>query len=134
MERRVSVKVQTYPDDAKRAFIELRDLIFNLAEKTNSGRVSESLKWNEPSYTVKAGSPIRIDWKEKKPANIYLFFNCQTSLVETFREVYPHALSFEGNRAIVIDLAKPLPIEAITQCILLALTYHNVKNLPLLGV
>ncbi|EIZ9933121.1 DUF1801 domain-containing protein, partial [Vibrio parahaemolyticus] len=35
---------------------------------------------------------------------------------------------------IVLSLSKPLPEKVIKSCLELALTYHQRKNLPLLGV
>ncbi|GAA59686.1 hypothetical protein P20652_1550 [Pseudoalteromonas sp. BSi20652] len=47
--------------------------------------------------------------------------------------MHSHTLTFEGNRAIVLNSEKPLPEHPVKECIKLALTYHKVKRLPLLG-
>ncbi|CAH9049975.1 hypothetical protein PSECIP111951_00091 [Pseudoalteromonas holothuriae] len=129
----VEVKFENYPASVRPALDELRAIILDVAKDIGAGAVEESLKWGEPNYRVKSGSPIRIDWKLKSPDNYYLFFNCNTKLVDTFRQIYSGLLQFEGNRAIVLKLNHPLPIHAIKHCIELALTYHKVKHLPLLG-
>ena len=41
---------------------------------------------------------------------------------------------FDGNRAIVFDKSDKLPSTELKHCISLALTYHSVKHLPMLGV
>ena len=97
------------------------------------GEVEESLKWGEHSYSVKTGSPIRTDWKLKSPNQYYLFFNCQTKLIDTFRELHNDTLEFQGNRAIVLSLSSSLPEAEIKNCLELALTYQQRKHLPLLG-
>ena len=56
-----------------------------------------------------------------------------TSLVDTFRELYGDVFMFEGNRAIVFGEADEIPVAELKHCISLALTYHRVKRLPLLG-
>lgn len=122
-----------YPEDARKKLLDLRTLILNIASELELGEVEETLKWGEPSYSVKSGSPIRIDWKLKSPSNYYLFFNCKTTLVDTFRELHVDTLAFQGNRAIVLRLHDDLPEQAIKQCITLGLTYQKVKHLPLLG-
>ena len=119
-----------YPQATKSTLIKLRELIYTVAQEQNLGAVEESLKWGEPSYNVINGSSIRID---SKGASCYLFFHCQSKLVSTFRELYSHNLTFEGNRAIVLNSEKPLPEYPLKACIKLALTYHSVKRLPLLG-
>lgn len=133
MESPIKDKFNQYPDDIKPLLTDLRELIIECAKQLNSGKVEESLKWGEPSYSVKDGSPIRIDWKAKTPELYYMFFNCNTKLVDTFRELYADVLKFEDNRAIVIDTSCPAPKEDIKHCIELALRYQKIKHLPLLG-
>ncbi|RBM32414.1 DUF1801 domain-containing protein [Vibrio tarriae] len=111
-----------YPENARIRLEELRNLVFQIASELELGEVDETLKWGEPSYSVKAGSPLRMDWKQKSPDNYYLFFNCQTKLVDTFRELYGEELVFQGNRAIVLTLSSPLPETVIKSCLKLALT------------
>ncbi|EJE4169143.1 DUF1801 domain-containing protein [Vibrio parahaemolyticus] len=134
MDKVVKDRFDEYPENARVRLEELRSLVFQVASELELGEVDETLKWGEPSYSVKTGSPLRMDWKLKSPNNYYLFFNCQTKLVATFRELYGDELVFQGNRAIVLSLSKPLPETVIKSCLELALTYHQRKNLPLLGV
>jgi len=129
----VEKKFQSYPQHVRTKMDQLRALILSTAEEIQTDDVQESLKWGEPTYTVKSGSPIRIDWKENSPDNYYMFFNCQTILVETFRELYSKELQFDGKRAIVLSLADDIPVQAIKHCAELALNYKNIKSLPLLG-
>ncbi|EOW9225170.1 DUF1801 domain-containing protein [Vibrio vulnificus] len=134
MDKVIKDHFDEYPDNARVRLEELRNLVFQVASELELGEVDETLKWGEPSYSVKTGSPLRMDWKLKSPNSYYLFFNCQTKLIDTFRELYSDELVFQGNRAIVLSLSKPLPETVIKSCIELALTYHQRKNLPLLGV
>lgn len=133
MDRVVRNCFDAYPDNARIRLEELRSLILNVASELALGKVEESLKWGEPSYSVKTGTPIRMDWKLKSPNHYCLFFNCQTKLVDTFRELYGEVLEFQGNRTIVLSLSKPLPETTIKHCIELALTYQQRKHLPLQG-
>ncbi len=133
MDTAIKAHFDTYPENARARLMQLRAFIYELAEQLTSNTVEESLKWGEPSYRVKSGSPIRMDWKQKTPDHYYLFFHCQTKLVDTFRELYGEQLRFEGNRAIVLPLTQPLPEAPIRHCLTLALTYQQRKHLPLLG-
>ena len=133
MDDDVADKFNDYPKEVKPNLLELRSLILMVAAELDLGAVEETLKWGEPSYSVKSGSPVRIDWKLHSPNNYYLYFNCQTKLVDTFRELYSDILTFQGNRAIVLQLSEPLPEGTVKHCIELALTYHKIKHLPLLG-
>ncbi|USD66421.1 DUF1801 domain-containing protein [Vibrio sp. SCSIO 43136] len=133
MNEAVSKLWSGYPQEAKNYLSTLRKLIHEVAHQLQLEAVEESLKWGEASYLAKTGSPIRIDWKLKTPAHCYLYFNCQTKLVDTFRELYGDLLVFQGNRAIVLPLSESLPEKQLRHCIELTLTYQQRKNLPLLG-
>ncbi|MCG9680821.1 DUF1801 domain-containing protein [Vibrio sp. Isolate24] len=133
MNKVVKDRFDEYPENARVRLAELRNLVFQIASELELGEVEETLKWGEPSYSVKTGSPLRMDWKLKSPNNYYLFFNCQTKLVDTFRELYGEELVFQGNRAIVLSLSEPIPERVIKSCLESALTYQQRKNLPLLG-
>lgn len=133
MNKAVQERFDEYPEEARLRLEVLRSYIYELADVLALGQVEESLKWGEPSYRVKSGSPIRMDWKATSPQHYCLFFHCQTKLVDTFRALHGDELVFEGNRAIVLDVPQPIPEFAIKHCLELALTYHQRKNLPLLG-
>ena len=133
MDKLVKNRFEEYPENVRLRLEELRALILKLSSDLKLGEVEETLKWGEPSYSVKTGSAIRIDWKLKTPNQYYLFFNCQTKLIDTFRELHNGTLEFQGNRAIVLSLSNSLPDAAIKNCLELALTYQQRKHLPLLG-
>jgi Domain of unknown function (DU1801) len=134
MEISVAKKYESYPDNAKIFFMKIRAVIFEVAENEGLGDVEETLKWGEPSYLVKGGSTIRVDWKPKFPNQLSVYFNCKTSLVETFREIFGDTFQYEGNREIVFLMFKKLPLTEFKTCISLSFRYHKIKNLPLLGM
>ena len=134
MNQAVFEKIQAYPDNVKIKLTYLRSLVFSVAtESENIGDVSESLKWGVPSFSTSSGSPVRIDWKASNPNYVGLYFHCGTKLVGTFRELYDDVFLFEGNRALLLRLSDDTPEEELKECILMALTYHQIKQLPLLG-
>ena len=128
----IAEKIETYPEVAKSQFLEIRSLIFEIAKHNKLGQIEETLKWGQPSYLCKSGSTVRMDWQQKNSDNIEMFFNCKTILVETFKEIFKDELTYKGNRVVVVSLLRPIPIELQT-CILMALNYHQLKKLPLLG-
>ena len=133
MEAIVEKAIESYPAQAKTLFVQLRQIILQVAEENSLGLIEESLKWGEPSYLAKGGSAVRIGWKSKFPDQCFVFFNCQTSLVETFKEIYGDVFRYEGNRAIVCSLSQNLPEKELKHCLFLSLQYHKLKHLPLLG-
>nr|WP_295768909.1 DUF1801 domain-containing protein [Rhodoferax sp.] len=120
-----------YPPKCSKRLLALRQLIFDTATITGVGKLEETLKWGEPAYITaqsKSGSTIRIAWKAKTPSQYGIYFNCQAMLIETFTTLFPGGgFKFEGNRAIVFDVADALPKEELAFCIAAALTYHLKK-------
>ena len=96
------------------------------------GELEEALRWGEPAYLTPSGtgSTIRLGPVRGMSDEFALFFNCQTTLVETFRQWFPQGLRFEGNRSIVFRVDEPLPAEAVAECVEAALTYHRRSVLP----
>jgi hypothetical protein len=130
----VDAVFSAYPKPVKAKLLALRRLIFDTAKATAGvGALEETLKWGQPSYLTpetKSGSTIRID-RLKSSANQYaVYFHCQTDLVETFREMYPTELSYEGNRSIILNAEDAIPEAELRHCVALALTYHLKKRKP----
>jgi len=111
----------------------VRDLILSVAKQDGIPDITETLKWGEPSYISKVGSTIRIDWKAKYPDQYCIYFNCKTSLIETFKEIYGDTFTYEGNRAIVFKINEVLPHKELAHCISMSLRYKKIKHLVLLG-
>ena len=122
----ITEKFASYPSKTRSNLMNLRKLIFEVASKTKGvGKLEEVLRWGEPSYLTtesRSGSMIRID-RFKSEGKYAMYFHCQTSLVDTFRGIYPE-LTYQGNRAIVFDDNEKIPVKKIKHCILLALTYN----------
>jgi len=129
----------SYPKVAQDKLYAIRELIFAVAKEQNLGKISESLKWGEASYTCAKGSPIRIDWKAKQAQSISIYVNCKTSLIETISarirlaSTTGERLHLIGSREIRFPLNETLPQEEIKFCLSLALRYHRIKHLPSLG-
>ena len=122
----------TYPAPIRTKLMALRQLIFETAAQTSGvGELEETLKWGEPAYLTsktKSGSTLRIAYKANKPSQYVMYFNCQTTLVETFRTMFPNDFQFEGNRALVFELSQKPPKKELAWCIAAALTYHRHRQ------
>ena len=131
----VRAKFDDYPPAIRTKLLRLRLLILETAREHDLlATLQESLKWGEPSYLANGGSAVRIDWKPALPDRYAMYFQCQTSLVATFREVHGGVFEFEGNRAIVFARSAAIAVKPLKHCVSLALRYHHLKRLPLLGV
>ncbi|MDB4584760.1 DUF1801 domain-containing protein [Draconibacterium sp.] len=123
-----------YPKFVQHQLFHLRELVLSVASEIEGlEKLEETLKWGEPSYLTKHGSTIRMDWKEKNPEQFAIYFKYTSGLVPTFKTIYKDKFNFEGNRAIVFKINEKIPDIELTHCILMALTYHKIKHLPLLG-
>ncbi len=128
----VEAVFKAYDDDVREKLVDLRKLIFEVAATTPGvGTLEETLKWGQPSYLTpetRSGSTIRIDRVKSAPDKYAMYFHCQTSLVETFRQLYPDDLAFAGNRAVMFDVNQGIAEEPLRHCVALALTYHSNKT------
>ena len=132
---KVLKKFQSYPKEMRLKLLRLRQLILDVALKNKEiGELEETLKWGEPSYLTDDGSTVRIDWKESNPEKYAIYFNCNTKLISTFKEIYSDKFNFEGDRAIVFHKNDKVPEKELKHCIALSLQYHKIKHLPMLGL
>ena len=121
-----------YPEGFPKKLQYLRQLIIDTAIEIGIPELEETLKWGQPSYLAKKGSTVRLGWK--KSNNHYaIYFKCTSKLVPTFRVIYEDTFNYEKNRAIEFTLTDEVPVAALKHCISMALQYHQVKHLPLLG-
>jgi len=128
----IDAVMRGYSSAVQPALTQLRDMVRDVADGLPEiGELVETLKWGQPSFLPKrarVGTTIRMDAISDDPPRIALYVHCQTSLVETFRELYPDVLTFEGNRAVVLDASSPLPEKELRHCIEMALIYHKAKR------
>ena len=132
---RVKEVFKKHPKPYGKKLKHLRKLILETASEIESiHELEETLKWGEPSYlVVKKGRTIRLNRRKNIPNQYAIYFKCTSKLVTTFKEIYGDTFSYEKTRAIVFNLDEEIPEKELKHCISLALTYHLVKNLPLLG-
>jgi hypothetical protein len=125
----VQAVFDSYPAGLRKKLLKLRQLIIDTAAITPGvGALTETLKWGEPAYLTpsKSGSTVRIDCTKDR-LGYAVYFNCNTTLVDTFRSMFPHTFNFEGNRALVFALNDTVPVKELAFCIAMALTYHLNK-------
>jgi hypothetical protein len=127
----VQAVFDSYPPALHKKLLALRQLILDTAATTDGvGALEETLKWGEPAYVTtqsKSGSTVRID-RKKNQDRYAIYFNCNTTLVDTFRSMFPDSFHFEGNRALVFDVGDAVPKKELSFCIAMALTYHQTKT------
>ena len=120
-----------FESDTQAELLKIRDLILDVARSNDVIReLEETLKWGEPSYLTpksKSGSTLRLGQTktDQKPA---LYVNCQTTLVDEIRELYPDTFSYEGTRGIVLKTPAEDVRQELEHTIALVLTYHARKK------
>ena len=128
MTKEVAAVFARYPPALRARLQRLRKLILATAAKVDgAGTVREALRWGQLAFLSKEGSTMRIDAVKGQPLRYALYFICHTDLVARFRELYPQ-LSYQGNRAILLDARAALPEDALRHCISMALTYRAKKT------
>jgi hypothetical protein len=128
----VAAAFDRYERPARTRLLALRRLIFRTAAKLDGvGPLTETLKWGQPSYLTehsKSGSTIRLGTLGSNDTSCAVFFNCNTTLVESFRTQFADVLAFEKNRAVLVDPNGPLPEAELATCLAAALTYHRRRH------
>ena len=118
------------PHNHQLVALRLREWIHEEAnELYATGGIEESLKWGQPAYLPvkpRVGSTIRV-WRHDEQ-HVALYFNCQSTLVESFRLLFADELHYSKNRAILFDVGGPMPEVLVRQCIRMALYYHRDKK------
>jgi hypothetical protein len=128
----VAEKFSSYAPATRNKLLALRELIFDVAQgMPEVGPLEETLKWGQPAYLTRAtgsGSLIRVDEVKAVQGRYAMFFHCQTTLVDSFKETYRSVFKFEKNRALLFDANDAVPVDALCHCIAMALTYHHSKR------
>ncbi|MEH6700398.1 DUF1801 domain-containing protein [Parasphingorhabdus sp.] len=116
------------PEPLAEKLIALRKLVLEVAgDNPAIGPLEETLKWGEPAFLTSAtgaGTTVRINRHQKNDDKYAFYVHCQTDLVERYKQLYHDRLEFDGNRAVIFDVQDELPIDAVSNCIAMALTYH----------
>ncbi len=119
-------KISFWPAPAQIRFVEMRTIILNAGR--DLGPIGESLIWGEPAWRpmkARQGSTLRISWSPEPAKQLALFVNCRTTLAETMRDRYPVSFAYEGNRALRLGIADPLPVAAIDHLARMTFSYHR---------
>src|SRR5262245_25731723 len=87
-----------YSTRVRNRLLTLRQLILETAASIPGvGKIDETLKWNEPAYVTaesKSGSTIRINRTPGSDSKYSMYFNCNTTLVDSFRTLFSKELNF----------------------------------------
>lgn len=128
----VAAVYESYPDNLRQKLLTLRQLILDTAAATEGvGKIEEALRWGEPSYLTtepKSGTTVRLNRVNGTDDQYGIYFHCQTTVVETVRQMYGDLFEYSGNRAILFHVDDKVPTEALSHCIALALRYHLDKE------
>ena len=125
----VAAVFDAYSTPQRQALLALRGLILAAADEAGV-EVVETLKWGQASYLPakpRVGTTVRIDVLKDSADGYALYVHCQTSLMASYRHLYPDSFTFEGERALLFSSSQPVPEAALKHCFALALTYHLAK-------
>lgn len=125
----VAAAFDAFPVAIGRRLRGIRGLIFKTAARLDGvGPLTETLKWGEPAYLTEAsgsGTTIRLGWLRPSESHCAVLFNCKTTLVESMRERFPDEFAYRKNRAVLLDMSKPVPETELSICLGMALTYKK---------
>jgi hypothetical protein len=127
MDPKVRAAFDAAPPPAREGMLALRQLILDVAAGLPEvGRIEEGLRWGEPAYLTPdtgSGSTIRIGIP--KSGGFALFCNCNTSLIDDFRNLAGDACRYEGNRAVLFAKVQDIDETLLSILITRALMWHR---------
>lgn len=128
----VAAAFDAFPVAIGRRLRGIRGLIFKTAARLDGvGPLTETLKWGEPAYLTEAsgsGTTIRLGWLRPSESHCAVLFNCKTTLVESMRERFPDEFVYQKNRAVLLDMSRPVPEAPLSICLGMALTYKSRRR------
>lgn len=131
-DRKVQQVFENQDISVRKRLLELREMILDEAARhPEIGELLETLKWGQPSYLPvkpRIGTTIRIGRHSTDARRVGFYFNCNSSLADDYKQLYPGVFEYEGRRAILIGLKGTIRERELRHCIALALTYHLNKK------
>ena len=124
-------RISDWPQPVQTCFAKIRACILDAATGTRAAPLVETLKWGEPSWLPakpRIGSTLRVSWSDARPGNIGLYVNCQSTLAEDIRTIYPQTFDYEKHRVLWLPLDAPFPAEAVRHVASMVLLYHLHKR------
>ena len=131
IDAKVRAVFDAQPPAMRSALLALRGHILAASATPGVGALTETLKWGEPAYLPAApriGTTVRINAVKGSSDRYAAYFHCQTTLLESFRHLYPDTFAYEGARAILFRVGEPVAEEPLRHCLALALSYHLSKD------
>ena len=102
----VATAFDTFPAAVRERLLDVSREIFATAEDLEGIEpLTEALRWGEPAYLTaasKSGSMNRLGWSPGSEQDCAVLSKCRTSLVETFRTLFPDTFIYQKNRAILL--------------------------------
>ena len=125
----IKKRFETAPPEVQRSIKRLRELILDVAREEPIGGVSETLKWNAPSYMARSGkgTTVRLEHKDQE---YFVRVHCQSRVVEHARASGLSGLHYDGSRGLRFNDSHPLrkkDEQSVRKFVRLALTYHSWK-------
>ena len=111
MDPKVAAAFDAIAPAQRAALLALRRLILETAAETPEvGPLVETLKWGEPAYLparARVGTTVRINALKGSADGYAMYVNCKTSLLESYRHLYPDTFGFAGQRAVLLSTQRP---------------------------
>ena len=120
---KVPAALEMFPAAERDALLKLRELIFKVAsEMPEVGQVEESLKWEQPSYVTKVGTPIRLG--VAKDGGFAVFTHCQSRVIPEFKSLFPDDFRYDGTRGVLFGPSDTVDYSKLRMLIRNALGYR----------
>ena len=123
---------KTYPREIRKQLMSVRRLIFETASATEGvGELEETVRWGEPAYLTtqsKSGTTVRLGWKKIQSISVRFAFSLPEQAHRDMQDPFPRSISYQGNRSLLFNRDDKVPVEELSACLAIALTYHRKRR------
>lgn len=127
--REIGAAFAALPERHRPGLMELRSLIFEVADEVGAAPVNEVLRWGQPSYLSarpRESTATRLA-STRDRLHFGLFFHCRSTVIEEFRAQFPTDFRYDGNRGILFRPGEDLTHDKLRLCIAHALRYRVAR-------
>lgn len=118
------------PAEHRPGLLELRTLIYDVAEEVGAAPLHEVLRWGQPSYLSARpaeGTTVRLG-AHRDRRYFTLYFHCRSTVLGDFRSIFPDEFRYDGVRGILFLPEDDLQKDKLRLCIGHALRYRATSN------
>jgi len=122
----VAAAIADYPEPVRATLLELRELIYRVAARTEGVEaIEEGLRWGQPAFLTASGTTVRLAAARGDAGAVGVYTSCQTPLVADFARENGALFDYDGVRGIHVPAGENVRETEIGDFLASAFTYKR---------